>query len=476
VRIQAVERFIGDYALGHGILPNLPEKNRQAVAVVGAGPAGLSAAYFLRMQGHPVTIYEKSDRIGGALWKEIPPFRLPRMVLEKELERFENIGIRLELYQALGRNVSVLELRRKYAAVVLAIGRSRSRELGVVGEDCQAVFDGARLLETLHREQPVEIGKRILVVGGTSTAMDCARTLLRMGHAIKVIYRRSRKEALASKTEIEETLEEGIGIAFQTEPIRLVFQNDQLVGVVSVRTEPGKVDIAGRRQALPIRDSEFVIPADAVVTAKGKVLNVDELSDSVDTNRGIEVDSQYRTSAPGVYACGDCISSSGVGGDAVGDAIRMGREVASEIHAGLEEGSYLQPDPLKRRGASSEISKIKDFNRAYYANVKSVPLPVRPPADRIKDFAESVQTLKESDIRAEAARCIKCGTCIGCDNCVLFCPDASIVKRDDGTGYDILYDYCKGCGVCVEECPRGAIHLRRVDRSSADAGLEGILS
>jgi Pyruvate/2-oxoacid:ferredoxin oxidoreductase delta subunit len=154
----------------------------------------------------------------------------------------------------------------------------------------------------------------------------------------------------------------------------------------------------------------------------------------------------------------------------------MGRDVASEIHAGLAEGSYLQPDPLKRRGASSEIAKIKDFNRTYFANAKPVPLPMRPPADRIKDFAESVQTLKERDIRSEAARCMKCGTCIGCDNCMLFCPDASIVKRDDGTGYDILSDYCKGCGVCVEECPRGAIHLRRVDRSSADAELEGVLS
>jgi Pyruvate/2-oxoacid:ferredoxin oxidoreductase delta subunit len=158
-----------------------------------------------------------------------------------------------------------------------------------------------------------------------------------------------------------------------------------------------------------------------------------------------------------------------VGGDAVADAIRMGREVASEVHAGLEEGSYLQPDPLKRRGASSNIAKIKDFNRAYHRNEEPVPLPVREPAERVTDVAEYVQALKESDIRLEAARCIKCGTCITCDNCMLFCPDASIVRRDDGNGYDILCDYCKGCGVCVEECPRGAIHLRRVEPAAPDA-------
>lgn len=475
VRIQAVERFIGDFAIEQGILPDLPEVSKQAVAIVGAGPAGLSAAYFLRMQGHDVTVYEKSDRIGGVLWKQIPPFRLPREVLEKELERFRKVGIHFELNQAVGRDTSVKKLRRQYAAVVLAMGQGRSRELGVAGEEHPAVLDGARLLETIHRGDSVEIGKRVIVAGGTTTAMDCARTLLRMGHEVKILYRRSRKEMLAIKTAVEETLEEGIAIEFQIEPIRLIFQNDQLEGVECVRTELGEPDASRRRQAIPVDGTEFVIRADTLVTAIGKYLDMDELGEAVDLNGAIQIDFQYHTSAPGVYACGDCVSSGVVGGDGVGVAIRMGREVASEVHAGLEDGSYLHPDPLKRRGASSEIAKFKNFNRAYHTNEEPVPLPVREPAERVGDVTEYVEAMKEGDVRLEAARCIKCGTCISCDNCQLFCPDASIVRRDDGTGYDILCDYCKGCGVCVEECPRGAIHLRRVEYSASDGEGAGEL-
>jgi NADPH-dependent glutamate synthase beta subunit-like oxidoreductase len=398
---------------------------------------------------------------------------MPRDVLGRELQRLKDMGIRFELNKALGRDISVPELRRNYAAVVLAIGQSRSRELGVEGEEHPAVFDGVQLLERIHRGESVEIGKRVLVVGGGNAAMDCARTLLRMGREVKIVYRRSRREMLATKAAIEETLEEGIPIEFQTQPARLVIQNEQLVGVECLRTELGEPDASRRRQAIPIKGTEFVISTDSVVTAQGKYLDVDELGDAVDLNGGIQIDFQYHTSIPGVYACGDCVSSGVVGGDAVGDAVRMGREVASEVHDGLEEGSYSQPNPLKRRGASSEIAKIKNFNRAYHQNQPPVPLPVRDPEERIKDVSEYVQALKDGDVRLEAARCIKCGTCVSCDNCQLFCPDAAIVRREDGTGYDILCDYCKGCGVCVEECPRGAIHLRRVEYSNPDAESAG---
>ncbi len=176
--------------------------------------------------------------------------------------------------------------------------------------------------------------------------MDCARSLLRMGREVKVVYRRNRREMLATKPAIEETLEEGIPIEFQIEPVRLVLQNDQLVGVVCLRTELGELDASRRHQAIPISATEFVIPTDAVVTAKGKYLDVDDLGDVLDLNGGIQIGFQYHTSAPGVYACGDCISSGVVGQDAVGDAVRMEREVASEVHAGLEEVSYIHLDPI----------------------------------------------------------------------------------------------------------------------------------
>jgi Pyruvate/2-oxoacid:ferredoxin oxidoreductase delta subunit len=205
----------------------------------------------------------------------------------------------------------------------------------------------------------------------------------------------------------------------------------------------------------------------------GKHLDFDELDESVDINGGIQIDFQYHTSVPGVYAAGDCVSSGVTGGDVVGDAVRMGREVASEVHSDLEGGDYIQPNPLKRRGASAEISKFKNFNRAYHETKEPAPLQVRDPQERIKDVSEYVEVLQAGDVQLEGARCIKCGTCISCDNCHLFCPDAAIVRREDGSGYEILCDYCKGCGVCVEECPRGAIHLRLVENLAPDSDSAG---
>jgi NADPH-dependent glutamate synthase beta subunit-like oxidoreductase len=473
VRIQGVERFLGDYALENEVVPELPEIEKSPVAVVGAGPAGLAAAFFLRTLGHDVTVFEKSNRLGGLLWREIPPFRLPQDILEKELDRLTHMDIRFELGKALGRDVSLAELRRKFKAVILTIGQGKSRELGVPDEDHPAVHDGVGLLAKIHRGEKVDLGKRVVVVGGGNNAMACARTLLRLGREVKIVYRRSRREMLASKVNITDTIDEEIPIEFQTEPVRLVIQNDQLIGIECVKTELGELDASKRRQAVKLEGTEFIIPTDSVVVAMGKHLDFDELDESVDINGAIETDFQYHTSVPGVYAAGDCVRPGVTGGDVVGDAVRMGREAASEVHSDLEGGNYIQPNPLKRRGASAEISKFKSFNRAYHETKEPVPLHVRDPQERIKDVSEYVETLQAGDVQLEGARCIKCGTCITCDNCHLFCPDAAIVKKEDGSGYEILCDYCKGCGVCVEECPRGAIHLRLVEQMTPDSDPAG---
>jgi NADPH-dependent glutamate synthase beta subunit-like oxidoreductase len=464
VHIQGVERFLGDYALEHQLLPELPEITKSSVAVVGAGPAGLSAAYFLRMLGHEVTVIERSDRIGGLLWRELPSFKVSKDVLENELGRFERLGIRFEKGKALRKDVKISELRRNYKAVVLAIGLGSPRELGVSGEDHASVIDGLEFFEKLQRGEKLDLGKQVVVIGGGNIAVDCGRLLLRIGHDVKVIYRRSRKEMLASKLAVQEALAEGLPIEFQSQPVRFVIENDRLAGVELVKTDLGEPDASKRRRAVPIEGTEYVVPADAAVVAMGKVLELDDCDEKLDINGGIEVDFQFHTSIPRVYACGDVLGSIITGEDAVGNAVAMGRKVASEVHSDLEGGNYIQPDPLKRRGASTEIAKFKNFNRAYHQNEEPSPLEERPPEERVRDMAEYFKSLREEDVRHEGARCIKCGTCIQCDNCHLFCPDAAIIRRADGTGYEILCDYCKGCGVCVEECPRGAIHLRRVSR------------
>jgi NADPH-dependent glutamate synthase beta subunit-like oxidoreductase len=468
VRIQGVERFLGDYALVHNLIPELPEIDKSSVAVVGAGPAGLATAYFLRTLGHDVTVYEKSNRTGGLLWRELPAFKMPEEILTQELGRFDKMDIQFELGKALGSDIGLAELRRNYKAVILAIGQSRPRTLDVPGEEHPAVIDGFEFLEKLNKNEKVELGKRVVVLGGGNAATDCARLLLRMGHDVKMVYRRSRREMLASKFAVEETLAEGVPIEYQLEPVRMVTEGDSLQGVEFVRTELGELDASKRRKAVPIDGSELVIPTDAVVVAIGKLIEIDDLDESIEINGAIQIDFQYHTSVPGVYAVGDCLGSIMTGGDVVGDAVRMARRAASEVHSDLEGGEYVQPNPLKRRGASAEIARIKSFNRSYYQKEAPVPLEERDPEERVKDMAEYFKNLRNEDVQKEAARCIKCGTCIQCDNCHLFCPDAAIVKREDGSGYEILCDYCKGCGVCVEECPRGGIHMRRVEITSPD--------
>ena len=176
----------------------------------------------------------------------------------------------------------------------------------------------------------------------------------------------------------------------------------------------------------------------------------------------IEVNEQYRTEFEDVFAVGDCTGTSGT----VGEAIRMGREVAEMVHRELSTTPFPYTDPLKRRGVKEEIAKFKMFNRSYFDVLKPVEIEERPPEERVHDFEEMIHTLTPEEAQYEAMRCFKCGTCNLCGNCEFFCPDGAIQLNEDGTKYVILYDYCKGCGVCVEECPRGAIHFRPVETTA----------
>ncbi len=459
IRIRAVERFLGDYALEHAILPDVPPATQPPVAVIGAGPAGLSAAYFLRLLGHPVTVYEKDDRPGGLLWKGIPEYRLPRDVLERELARFPQMGIRFEFARALGQDLTIASLRAQYPAVIIAVGFGRSRRLRIPGADHPGVIEGLRFLEQLHRGERVSVGPRVAVIGGGNTAMDCARCLIRLGCEVRVLYRRTRREMPAFKEEIEEAIEEGVQMEYLVIPVRVHTDGERLRGIECVRARLGEKDASGRPRPVPIEGSAFLVEVDTVVTALGETLDASVLDAQLHADGSIPVDDRFQTRLPGVYAIGDC---TGMGGT-VGAAVWMARAAAHAVHAELTGTEFRQPEPMRIRGVAPEIAKFKMFNRSYFTVAPPVPLAVRPPGERVRDFREYIGGLDAESAWSEAQRCFKCGTCTLCDNCRLFCPDAAIVKNPDGNGYTILYEYCKGCGVCVEECPRAAIHLRPVE-------------
>lgn len=461
IQIRAVERAVGDYALEHDVALELAPMDKGSVGVVGSGPGGLSAAYFLRRLGHRVTVYEKERNLGGLLWSGIPPYRLPREVLAAELKRFESLGIEFKTGVVLGDQLSIDKLCERHEAVVLAVGLAHSRGLGIPGEGHPAVFDGDEFLRQVHLDRAPEVTDPVAVVGGGNTAIDCARTLIRLGCRVKVIYRRGRREMPAFKDEVNEAVEEGVEFEFLTQPVGLVTKSDgALEALVCQRMELGQKDLSGRRRPVPVADSEFTVAAGAVVKALGTSVepSIFELLGTPEHGSSIAVDPGYATTRPGVYAVGDCAGGEGT----VADAIRSGREVAYLLHGRLTGAQVTESDPVKLRGASPTVAKFKDFNPAYFQANPAPRLDTRPALLRVGDFEEVTTGLDAESVRFEAERCFKCGTCTQCDNCRVYCPDGAICWDPETMSYRILEQYCKGCGVCAEECPRGAIHLRRI--------------
>lgn len=458
IAIQSAERFLGDYAIEHELMPALPEATKPHVTVVGSGPAGLTAAYFLRLLGHPVTVAEADSKPGGLLWTGIPPYRLPREVLEKELDRIRKMGVQFFFGVRVGQDVPVEQLLAQSGAVILAIGQTQTRALGIPGEEHPRVLDGIRLLHRIHEGRQPEVGQSVIVVGGGNTALDCARSLLRMGKDVRILYRRSRAEMPAFADEVDEALEEGLRIEYLAAPVRVVTEGETLTGIECIRMKLVESDSGGRPRPVPEPGTEFIMPCDSIVKALGETLNLDDLPDEMRmAGRLHSIDSM--TEVSGLFACGDCLGNGGT----VAQAVAMGRQAAYAAHAWLTEEKYAAPSPLQERNASGEVAGFSRFASSYFRVQSGPQHQARDPQERVHDFEEVRGGLREQQVRAEAARCFKCGTCTHCDNCRLFCPDNAIGIDPDDEGYYVHYEYCKGCLVCVEECPRDAIHQRRVE-------------
>lgn len=438
VGINAIERFLGDKALLEGwtVKVNVPDTGKR-VLVVGAGPSGLSAAYHLRRAGHDVTVRDAGPMAGGMMRFGIPSYRLPRGILDQEIKRIENMGVKFE-FNSKVENVE--DVANEFDAVFLAVGAHIGKHANIPAGDTAKVMDAVDMLGSMEGEEKPMLGRRVVIYGGGNTAVDAARTAKRLGaeEAI-IVYRRTRDRAPAHDSEIMEAEEEGVMIKW--------LSTIKHVDGGSIRIEKMVLDENGRPQ--PTGEFEE-LGADSVIMALGQEsdLGLVERAKDIEIQDGVvQVNNQMMTGMKGVFAGGDMVPSERTVTVAIGHGKKAARYIDAYLH-----GTTYEP-PAKHGDAA-----IDRMNTWYYADA---PQQVREKLEgprRASTFDEVVQGLNEESAVFEARRCMSCGNCFGCDNCFGVCPDNAILKIKP-TQYEFKYDYCKGCGICAEECPCGSISM-----------------
>jgi len=443
VAINSAERAVGDY----GLEENLEHKKliaarKEKVAIIGSGPSGLSCAFHLAKRGFKVKIYEAHGEPGGMMRYGIPSYRLPNYILRQELEKILKLGIELECNIKVGVNIPMDQLIQNYDAVFLGIGAQKGLSIDIPGEDTKNVFTGVEFLREVNSGKYVSVGKDVVVIGGGNTAMDCARVAKRLGANVSVVYRRTRVEMPAITAEIDEAMEERIMFRYHTNPVKIISDDDKVVGILCVQMELKEPDASGRARPVPIPGSESVIPADTVILATGQAVDYDGIEVYKRDGKWVSTSETLMTNVEGVFAGGDAV----LGLETVSAAIGQGTRAASAIE------DYIDGS-VESRLARPPIIYSKDLNTYYYKKTKRFKKEALPIHMRLKHFKELYPALDPEAIIDEAGRCFSCGLCFNCGNCFMYCPD-NAVKVSPKTGlYEFDLDFCKGCGLCAKECP-----------------------
>jgi len=522
VGINYVKRFVVEHSDHKKIKLKKKPATGKKVAIIGGGPAGLTCAYYLALEGHSIKIFEEMPALGGMLRWGIPEYRLPKEELDKEIGEILELGVKVELGKKLGRDFMIESLQKKdgFDAVFLALGAPKGQKLGVPGEDAEGVESAIDFLRNTALYGAKKLYGRVAVVGGGNSAIDASRTALRSGaKEVVLLYRRTRKEMPAHPEEVEAAEKEGVNLEVLCAPVEALTEKGRLKALKCIRMELGEPDESGRRRPVPIKGSEFEYPCDFVFSAIGQGTEPEVFEKessatkpSLSRKGTVKVDEKtMATNLPGVFAGGDLVSGPSV---AI-DAIRDGQRASRVIHHYLISGEIRSPEPV----FASKKEAFEKLSKELFEEIEKKPrhhLPEREPKERVKDFKEGEFSLSEADMKEEVSRCLECGCvaqfecqlrqyadeykidisrlagavrkykldqshplitldpnkCILCGRCVRTCAEIvglsvlGYVGRGFPTvikpalGKSLLDSNCISCGECVESCPTGALSAK----------------
>ncbi len=518
ISICYMKRFASDKEIEKYGKPRLKTPDIETgkrVAIIGAGPAGMTAAYFLRQRGHDITVFEKNEQSGGMLRYGIPFYRLPDKILSMEMDSIEKTGIKVKYNTEIGKDINITFIQKDYDALLIAIGAQGASSMRIEGENIPGVYSGIDYLGKIARGKFPDIGKKVLVVGGGNTAIDASRCAVRSGAEVAILYRRTKAEMPASSFEIEEAEQEGVKIEYLVAPVS-ISKIDCKLFIKCIRMEQGEPDESGRRRPVPLKDSEFEIEADTIIGAIGqRVLPeaVSHLGIEIDRSGNIVADPvTFMTSRPGIFAAGDCQSGADIAVRAVGN----GRKAACSID------QYLSGKKVtgEQKIFNSQIGPLDSVPESLFKDIEQkerIKMPLIKLNERKKTYNEIETGFEYNKAVEEAERCLKCGCdkiedcklriyatrfdvdqnffkgerrtytldvtrpdikmetgkCITCGSCVRACAEIkglnvfSFVNRGFMTrmivpfGKSLVDSECDGCGECAKVCPTAAIVMKK---------------